>query len=79
MKISEPTTSHLLRFPSLSQWKITVCSLYYSSMNCCRINVSPIFHFFSFHMVIKIIELKQTNAVKSCVQIFIFIVRIDLT
>ena len=32
MKISEPTPSHLLLFPGLSQWKITVCSLYYSSM-----------------------------------------------
>ena len=32
MKISEPTNSHLLLFPGLSQWKITVCSLYYSSM-----------------------------------------------
>ena len=32
MKISEPTISHLLLIPGLSQWKITVCSLYYSSM-----------------------------------------------
>ena len=32
MKIFEPTSSHLLLFPGLSQWKITVCSLYYSSM-----------------------------------------------
>ena len=32
MKISEPTPSHLLLFPGLSHWKITVYSLYYSSM-----------------------------------------------
>ena len=34
MKISEPTTSHLLLFPGLSQWKISVCSLYSSSIWC---------------------------------------------
>ena len=32
MKISEPTTSHLLLYPGLSQWKLLATPYYYSSM-----------------------------------------------
>ena len=48
MEISESTISHLLLFPSLSQWKFTVCPLYYSSMTLplirCNINSKCVKH-----------------------------------
>ena len=52
MKIFEPTSSHLLLFPGLSQWKITACSLYYSSMVDTVVRGKC--HAFFCHLVVKI-------------------------
>ena len=57
MKISEPTTSHILLYPGLSQWKSTVYSLDYSSMVMPDLHIidtlENLFHFFEKQSMIE--------------------------